>query len=136
MKIDPVTRHAVFRRRLGLTPLIDVIFLLLLFFMLTSTFNRPGALSVTAAQPGQSATQALPDLIVRVDGGGTLTLNGDRVEASDASAILTARREAGLERVAVTSGRAANVQDLVDALDVLAASGFEQIRVVPTSGAN
>ena len=34
------------RRRLGLTPLIDVIFLLLLFFMLSSTFSRFSDLSL------------------------------------------------------------------------------------------
>ena len=40
------------RRRLGLTPLIDVIFLLLLFFMLSSTFSRFSQVPVEGGAAG------------------------------------------------------------------------------------
>ncbi len=50
--------RAAFRRRtLSLTPLVDVIFLLLLFFMLTSTFSRYAEVELSAAAAG-SRTQA------------------------------------------------------------------------------
>ncbi len=44
------------RRRISLTPLIDVIFLLLMFFMLSSTFARFADLDVArqSATPGPS----------------------------------------------------------------------------------
>ena len=40
------------RRRISMTPLIDVVFLLLLFFMLTSTFSTFGEIELTQAAPG------------------------------------------------------------------------------------
>lgn len=43
------------RRALSLTPLVDVIFLLLLFFMLSSTFSRYGEIEVSAATGGGTA---------------------------------------------------------------------------------
>ena len=45
-------RKARRRRRLSMTSLIDVIFLLLLFFMLTSTFTRFSEVELTAAGSG------------------------------------------------------------------------------------
>lgn len=41
------------RRLISITPLIDVVFILLLFFMLSSTFNKARQMEVTAASPGQ-----------------------------------------------------------------------------------
>jgi biopolymer transport protein ExbD len=43
------------RRVLSLTPLVDVIFLLLLFFMLGSTFLRHGEIELGAAAAGPAA---------------------------------------------------------------------------------
>ncbi|MCA0043960.1 ExbD/TolR family protein [Celeribacter litoreus] len=47
--------------RISMTSLIDVIFLLLLFFMLTSTFSRYSTVELVAAAPsGQGASEAPP----------------------------------------------------------------------------
>ncbi|TCM84528.1 biopolymer transporter ExbD [Rhodovulum steppense] len=48
-------RRAARRRRLSLTPLIDVIFLLLLFFMLSSTFTRFAEVDLAAAGTARPA---------------------------------------------------------------------------------
>ena len=66
-----------FRRRpLSLTSLIDVIFLLLLFFMLTTTFTRTAELPLVAGGPGPgtATTQAAP-VFLRLTPD-DLTLNG------------------------------------------------------------
>jgi biopolymer transport protein ExbD len=56
-----MTRPAPFRRRsLSLTSLIDVIFLLLLFFMLSTTFTRSAELPLVAAAAGSGPPQAAP----------------------------------------------------------------------------
>ncbi|WP_425038726.1 biopolymer transporter ExbD [Primorskyibacter sp. S187A] len=48
------------RRRLSMTSLIDVIFLLLLFFMLTSTFTRFAEVEVVGGGSGAVAGDAAP----------------------------------------------------------------------------
>ena len=68
------------RRPLTGTPLIDVIFLLLLFFMLTSTFSRFGEIELSQATGGP-ATEVQPTERVFVQLGETrLVLNGTEVE--------------------------------------------------------
>ncbi|KIT17565.1 biopolymer transporter ExbD [Jannaschia aquimarina] len=51
-------RRGFRRRALSLTPLVDVIFLLLLFFMLTSTFARFGEIEIGATSGGTGAAPA------------------------------------------------------------------------------
>ncbi|MBO9467823.1 biopolymer transporter ExbD [Tropicibacter sp. R15_0] len=54
------------RRRLSMTSLIDVIFLLLLFFMLTSTFTRFSEVELTAAGSGGAANPDKSPLFLRL----------------------------------------------------------------------
>jgi len=55
-------RRARRRKAMSMTSLIDVIFLLLLFFMLSSTFSRYSEIEMTVAQ-GPGSTQARSDSI-------------------------------------------------------------------------
>ena len=77
------------RRRLGLTPLIDVIFLLLLFFMLSSTFSRFSDLSLgrIAAERQGAGAKATNPLFVRVEPT-ALRLNRDDVSLDDLTTLI------------------------------------------------
>ena len=108
-------RDAPRRRRLPLTPLIDVIFLLLLFFMLSSTFTRNGEIALRAAAPGAPAADRPPDL---------LRLTPDRAELNGRAVQLDALAEAvaarpAPRRVAISPAGGASSQRLVDALAAL-----------------
>ena len=70
------------RRAVSLTPLIDVIFLLLLFFMLSSTFSRFGEIEIAATGGGAVAGDVPPVFMqLREDG---LTVNGTAFAQEDA----------------------------------------------------
>ncbi|WP_294224887.1 biopolymer transporter ExbD [uncultured Shimia sp.] len=64
------------RRPLTLTPLIDVIFLLLLFFMLTSTFSTFGEIELSNASKGSGTVDASVERFFVQLGAERLTLNG------------------------------------------------------------
>jgi len=108
------------RRRLPLTPLIDVIFLLLLFFMLSSSFLHfadvevasAGAASGGPATPGTSA-------LLRLQADGGLVLNGEAVETDGLVATLRTLHEGGTERLVLAAADERAVQDLVDVLALL-----------------
>lgn len=63
------------RRKLSMTSLIDVIFLLLLFFMLTSTFSKFAEVELSAAGPGRAAAPGAPPVFVQLSAS-TLRVNG------------------------------------------------------------
>lgn len=48
---------------LDITPLIDVVFLLLIFFMVTTTFERESEINITLPEASRELPQAKPDAI-------------------------------------------------------------------------
>lgn len=63
-----------------MTPLIDVIFLLLLFFMLSSTFSKFAEVELTASGAGASAAASEnPPIFLRMNGG-LIVINGQEVQ--------------------------------------------------------
>lgn len=98
------------RRALSLTPLVDVIFLLLLFFMLSSTFSRFGEVELTGAAPGGGASEA-PMF---------LQLGEDRARLNGEALALGAIAEAAGEGVLLVSlDPGTTSQRLVDLLAAL-----------------
>ena len=113
------------RRRPGLTPLIDVVFLLLVFFMLASRFGVEGALPL-AAGGGTGAWEGPPRLVtVRA---GDMLVNG--VATDDPAAALAPLMPEGGGRIVVRS-EGADLQRLVDAMAALRAAGLADLVLVP-----
>jgi biopolymer transport protein ExbD len=113
----PVERSAFRRRRLSMTSLIDVIFLMLLFFMLSSTFARHGELPLVSAGSG-SAAEGPPPLFLRLAEDG-LTLNGAPVELAGLPDDLSGRAQDGGLRVIVALAGPVTSQALADTLTAL-----------------
>lgn len=103
------------RRAIALTPLIDVIFLLLLFFMLTTTFTRTGEIPLVAAGSGVGAADE-PPLFLRVDPGG-MSLNGHATTPDQLPDLL--RAPPGSKRLLVSMGEGLTAQGLADVLSLL-----------------
>lgn len=94
-----------------MTPLIDVIFLLLLFFMLSSTFSTFGEIELVQAAPGPaSPDQPPPDRVFVQLGAERLTLNGAPLTLE----ALAAQVETG--QVLVSLDADTSAQRLVDLL--------------------
>jgi biopolymer transport protein ExbD len=64
------------RKRLSMTSLIDVIFLLLLFFMLSSTFSRFAEVELQAASSGTTSQADKPKVAFLRSVKGEMSLNG------------------------------------------------------------
>lgn len=109
------------RAALSLTSLIDVIFLLLLFFMLTSTFARLGEIELTGAAQGAGQPQSAPPVFVRL-GPESLTVNSVETPLEALRAELTTRAGEGLVLIALSDG--VEAQRLVDVLAVLSGAAF------------
>lgn len=115
------------RRRLSMTPLIDIIFLLLLFFMLSSTFSRFSEVEISAAGAGgaEAGETGLSFLQLGQD---SLRLNGRDVELGTLSdAFSGVAPEADTLRVLVSLRAEVTAQRLTDLLVVL--RGIDRLNV-------
>ena len=108
------------RRRsiVGLTSLIDVIFLLLLFFMLSSTFARYSQLDLGVAGTGGGAGDKKPKLIITVEYG-KMRLNGKATTLDDLDIEIEDYVAKGVERAVVVPKGEVKLQLLVTALEAL-----------------
>ena len=114
MHIEPERHRTPF---ISLTPLIDVVFILLVFFMLATRFGQYHDLPVNV-QPADSTEQ--PDehwLVIEVQASGMLTLNG----VSFTPAAVADRLDTSKTKVWVTVNPDATLQQALTAVDAMKA---------------
>ena len=118
----------------SMTPMIDVVFQLLIYFLVT--FTTPDVLahldiSRPAADSSQTEQRSPPKMIrvnIYVDG---FSLNGRAVEQVELRRILN--RLAGfskLQTVLITCAGGSEHADLIDVLDICAEAGLSKLSVV------
>lgn len=118
------------RRRVSLTPLIDVVFILLLFFMLASTFNDWTSLRLDSG-PGIRAAGRDGALLINVEGVTHLALEGEPVTLADLERRLIRRLKAFPDKpVAVQPGKGAKLQRVVGVMDVACRAGARNVTLV------
>lgn len=121
MRFQPRVR----RRAVGLTSLIDVIFLLLLFFMLASSFTRYQAMPLAGGASGGGA-ETKPAYL-RIHGVERIDVNGRPVTAEDLPGRFRELMAGGAQLVAIWSGPEARVQDVVDVMSAARGEGLDTV---------
>lgn len=115
-------------RRPSLTPMIDVVFLLLVFFMLAARFGVDVTLPLSTA--GSVAPYEGPPRLVVIDPAG-LSLNGISVTLEQLPERLATLMQARDQAVLVQPRSGVDLQRMIDVIDRLSASGLSRIVVVP-----
>ncbi len=121
--------------RVDITPLIDVVFLMLIFFMVSTTFDKQSRLKVdlpSAEAVEQKSPQ--PDKIeVTIDARGHFYVNEQELVAHDAATLRRAIEKVANGRldipVIVTGDRKAPLQAMVTVMDVAAQLGMRRLSV-------
>lgn len=118
------------RSALSLTPLIDVVFLLLIFFMLASTFLHFSAMPISGARGGGSSTTLNEIVLIQVQGADALSINGASVNVEGMSARIDELIAKGMTKAVVRPAKDSNVQDLVRILELARGTKLESVVVV------
>lgn len=115
------------RRRISLTPMIDVVFLLLVFFMLAARFGADQAIPLRIAT-GAGEWEGPPRLVdVLPDG---QRLNGVDLDAGALAAALAPLVRDRTDPIVLRPREGATLQRLVDVVETLSAAGFTGIVLV------
>ena len=117
-----------------MTPLIDVVFLLLIFFMVTTTFSRETRLLVNLPEANAEAAESDPAQIeILVARDGSFSING--------RALINSRVETLVQGLEIESGGNHNLpilliadadathQSVVTAMDGIGQSGFTRLNI-------
>lgn len=118
------------RSPLSLTPLIDVVFLLLIFFMLASTFLRFSAMPISGARGGGSSANLQEIVLIQVQGADALSINGAMVDVAGMGARIDELIAKGMTKAVVRPAKDSSVQDLVRVLELARGTKLESVVVV------
>lgn len=87
-------RQAKNQEDINLTPLIDVVFLLLIFFMVSTTFTKETHLKLNLPEAeGEAAPSPVEKIEVLVTADGNYAVNGENLVNSQLKTLLTALEE-------------------------------------------
>lgn len=111
------------RSLISLTPLIDVVFILVIFFMLASSFADWRSIEVAARPAAAAGPAGEGALLVEVRAGG-VRLSGETLTLDRLTARLA---EVPERRVLVRPERGVAVQNLVTVLDRISAAGVDDV---------
>ncbi len=121
---------------INLAPLIEVVFILLLFFVVTTTFTRETQLKVdwpeaVSGEQVQVEVKAALEILIGVDG--SFALNGKSLSKNDLTTLMEAlRQESGGDKsipVVLSADGKSPHQAVVTAMDAAAKLGFAQLRI-------
>ena len=119
----------------NLTSLIDVVLLLLVFFMVSTSFVKQSQISIQLPEAeNTSVVEEVPDQIdIMITADGTYLVNGRELINNRAETIRNAlqKTSAGRNDLPLTISADANArhQDVVTAMDVAARLGFAKISI-------
>jgi len=122
------------KRWVSLTPLIDVVFILIMFFMLTTQFDRKQILELSVLSEGRQAsvTEDSNDIArVVVMSDGIWQFNGNRYSINDTS-NMEALAEFETVYLSASSDEVV-LQEIVTLIDKLAGAGIKQVSWNPAA---
>lgn len=112
----------------NLTPLIDVVFILLIFFLVTTTFTRDAGIDVQRPTAGSAQPTPNEALIVAIRANGELWMDGRAIDIrllpAEVQRLQTDQPRAA---VVIQADRATPVGLLVQAMDQLRQAGISDI---------
>lgn len=117
MEFERVTRRKM--RALNLTPLIDILFILIIFFMLTTSFMKIESMELNLPGAG-AAKSAVKQEVVRVflSANGDVTLGSRKLSADDLSESLSRMIDTNPDiRVMLLTADGVTMQQLVSVMD-------------------
>lgn len=116
---------------IDLTPLIDVVFMLLLFFILAATFSAPVLqVALPAASTAERVAEDPARLTLSIAADGALNHRGAPLALADVPALLAA---GAAETVELRVDRAAPFDAFVGAMDQLRACGRSNVLIAAES---
>ncbi|UTW45948.1 biopolymer transporter ExbD [bacterium SCSIO 12696] len=118
----------------NLTPLIDVVFLLLIFFMVSTTFTKETRLTVELPEAQGVASSEPPKLIeILVDSEGNYSVNGKSLVNRQSTTIIAALEDvSGGDTsipLVVTCDANASFQAGITAMDAAGQAGFANLSI-------
>lgn len=113
-----------------LTPMIDMVFLLLIFFLVATTFRqeeREMQIALPFAASAAPISSILQDLIINIDHEGKIVLGGRTLNADELRTVVISAVEKNPEqKITVRGDRGTAYANIVTVLDICKEAGIQE----------
>jgi biopolymer transport protein ExbD len=121
---------------IDIAPLVDVVFLLVIFFAVSTTFLETSGLEIELPSSSSTADREPRELSVVLDADGTLSFGGEVVERGELGGRLReALQDSERKLVVLRADREAHHGDVVTLMDVIRDAGAEAMTIAARSPA-
>ncbi len=132
-------RHSSVASTLSLTPLIDVVFLLLIFFLVTSEFEEEERRLDIVLPSATSATPMISkprEIVVDIDSSGSMYLSGQPTSLMELQRLLriAVASNPTNQTVVIRADRSTSFQPVVSVMDLCNKSGVSDYSVTTQEG--
>ncbi|MBN2990876.1 biopolymer transporter ExbD [Pseudomonas cedrina subsp. fulgida] len=128
---------------INLASLIDVVFILLLFFVVTTTFNRQTELRVDlpeAVSGSPAEDQEVKQLDIAISAEGVFSVNNQLLEKNDLNSLMdTLQKESGGDTkmpLSISADGKTPHQSVITAMDAAGKLGFSHLRMTTVEAAS
>ena len=126
-----LTKQKKRERSPNLVPLINIVFLLLIFFMLTGTLKRSDIFDISPPESLTGADAEAPELILLISKSNKLALNNQNIEFSELNTkLLNIVQEYPLQEVLIKADGKATSGTLSKVINVIREAGIKRAAIV------
>jgi len=119
---------------INLTPMLDVVFIMLIFFIVTASFLKEVGVEATKPPSVQQQQNESKSITIRITSNNRIFIDGRDIDPRAVSAVITRRAAEDTEAtVAILAGKRAKTELIVGVIDSARSAGFrgEAIPVSP-----
>ncbi len=115
---------------INITPMLDVVFIMLIFFIVTTTFIRETGVTVDKPEAVTAEPHPLGNVLIGVDADSGIWMNGSQIDLTDVRTLVQrARAENPEGSVIVISDKNARTGMVVDVMDQIQAAGVSRMAI-------
>ena len=133
-----VRRHQTVRdeTELDMTPMLDIVFIMLIFFIVTTSFVKESGVTVSTPQAETAARQENANIFIAITAAGEVWIDSRPVDPR-AIRTVVARLHADKPEgaVIIQADQAATTRILVDVMDQLRLAGVDKIAIAADAAA-
>ena len=117
----------------NVTPLLDIVFIMLIFFIVTATFIKEPGVQVTRPEAQTAEDQRLVSILVAIDSENTIWINREEVSLDGVrAAVERLRRQNPRGSAVIQADGAAHSEYLVEVLEQIRAANVQEVVAVST----
>ncbi len=113
---------------INITPLVDIVFLLLIFFMLTAFFIQPEGIGIKLPEADAEVVEEKDEIVIIIDKDGKIMIAESAVALNKLEACIKSKLTDGFDNtVVIKADRSVMLQSVVSVMDKSRKAGVEKI---------